>query len=80
MKIKEAADQYVGHPYDVSEKITITMTRDAYKSGVVWTTQKALNVLDNMFMEQGSISVDDWFRDSKNLFQGRESFKRRMDE
>lgn len=80
MTIKEAADQHIGHPYDSCEGLPITMSRESYKGGAVWAIQKALDVLDNMFMEQGSISVDDWFRDSKNLFQGRESFKKRMDE
>ena len=39
---------------------------------------KALDILDDMFMEQSNISVDDWFRDSSNLFQGRETFIKRM--
>ncbi len=39
---------------------------------------KALDILDEMFMEQSNISVDDWFRDSPNLFQGRETFIKRM--
>lgn len=39
---------------------------------------KALDILDDMFMEQSNISVDDWFRDSPNLFQGREEFIKRM--
>ena len=37
-----------------------------------------LLVLDDMFMEQSNISVDDWFRDEPNLFQGRETFIKRM--
>lgn len=39
---------------------------------------KVLDILDDMFMEQSNISVDDWFRDSPNLFQGREEFIKRM--
>lgn len=52
----------------------------AFEAGKQWAIDRALDVLDSMFMEQGSISVDDWFRDSKNLFQGREEFKKRMSE
>ena len=51
-----------------------------FEKGAEWIMQKAFGVLDEMFMEQGSISVDDWFRDSKNLFQGREVFKKNMEE
>jgi hypothetical protein len=53
---------------------------DMFKAGAQWAIEKSLDILDSMFMEQGSISVDDWFRDSKNLFQGREEFKKRMSE
>ena len=52
----------------------------AFEAGKQWAIDRALGVLDSMFMEQGTISVDDWFRDSKNLFQGREVFKKRMEE
>lgn len=46
--------------------------------GANWMMEKALDILDDMFMEQSNISVDDWFRDSPNLFQGRETFIKRM--
>lgn len=51
-----------------------------FEKGAEWIMQKALGVLDEMFMDRASISVDDWFRDSPNLFQGREEFKKRMSE
>ncbi len=53
---------------------------DMFKAGAKWTIEKSLDILDSMFMEQGSISVDDWFRDSPNLFQGREEFKKKISE
>lgn len=53
---------------------------DMFKAGAKWAIEKSLGILDSMFMEQCSISVDDWFRDSKNLFQGREVFKNKMEE
>ena len=51
-----------------------------YTEGYNRATEKALEILDSMFFEKASISVDDWFRDSPNLFQGREEFKRKMEE
>lgn len=53
---------------------------EIYVFGQEQMLKKTLEVLDAMFMEQCSISVDDWFRDSPNLFQGREEFKKRMSE
>ena len=50
----------------------------AFDAGKQWALERALEVLDAMFMEQCSISVDDWFRDSPNLFQGREEFIKQM--
>jgi hypothetical protein len=50
----------------------------AFEAGRDYMLERALEVLDAMFMEQCSISVDDWFRDSPNLFQGREEFIKQM--
>lgn len=55
---------------------SVAMT--AFDAGKQWAIDRALEVLDAMFMEQCSISVDDWFRDSPNLFQGREEFIKQM--
>ena len=57
---------------------SVAMT--AFDAGKQWALDRALEVLDAMFMVQCSISVDDWFRDSPNLFQGREEFKKKMSE
>ena len=43
-----------------------------------WMYFKALEILDSLFMEQTEITVDDWFRDSPNLFQGRKVFTERL--
>lgn len=43
-----------------------------------WMYFKALEILDSLFMEQTEISVDDWFRDSPNIFQGRKVFAERL--
>lgn len=50
----------------------------AFDAGKQWAIDRALDILDDMFIDRASISVDDWFRDSPNLFRGREEFKRRM--
>jgi hypothetical protein len=52
----------------------------AFEAGRDYALDRALEVLDAMFMEQCSISVDDWFRDSPNLFQGREEFIKQVKE
>jgi hypothetical protein len=57
---------------------SVAMT--AFDAGKQWALDRALEVLDAMFMEQCSISVDDWFRDSPNLFQGREEFIKQVKE
>lgn len=57
-----------------------TTTEMAFEAGRDYALDRALEVLDAMFMEQCSISVDDWFRDSPNLFQGREGFIKRVKE
>ena len=51
----------------------------AFEAGRDYMLERALEVLDAMFMVQCSISVDDWFRDSPNLFQGREEFIKQME-
>lgn len=43
-----------------------------------WMYFKALEILDSLFMGQTEITVDDWFRDSPNLFQGRKVFTERL--
>lgn len=43
-----------------------------------WMYFKAQEILDSLFMEQTEISVDDWSRDSPNLFQGRKVFGERL--
>ena len=53
---------------------------DVYVFGQEQMLKKALEVLDAMFMEQCSISVNDWFRDSPNLFRGRKEFIKRVKE
>ncbi len=50
----------------------------AFEAGRDYMLERALEVLDAMFMEQCSISVDDWFRDSPNLWQGRKEFIKQM--
>ena len=63
------------------EKSRICSNCEYYVEGDYEADWCCLNgdIIDSMFMEQGSISVDDWFHDSKNLFQGREVFKKRME-
>ncbi len=51
---------------------------DEFKEGYEFALNHALVILDDMFMDQAQISVDDWFRDSPNLFQGREIFIDKM--
>lgn len=63
------------HNTEPEESIAAT----AFGAGKQWAIDKALDILDEMFMDRASISVDDWFRDSPNLFQGREEFKERME-
>jgi hypothetical protein len=53
---------------------------DGYIQGYLKAFEDTLSVLDDLFMDESEISVDDWFRDSKNLFQGREEFIKRMGE
>ena len=57
-----------------------SIAETAFEAGKQWALDRALEVLDAMFMEQCSISVDDWFRDSPNLFQGREEFIKQVKE
>ena len=56
-----------------------SIAETAFDAGKQWALDRALEVLDAMFMVQCSISVDDWFRDSPNLFQGREEFIKQME-
>ena len=52
-----------------------------FEKGAEWIMQKALGVLDEMFIDRAAITVGDWFWDSPNGgFQGREEFKKRMSE
>jgi hypothetical protein len=53
---------------------------DGYIQGYLKAFEDTLSVLDDLFMDESEISVDDWFRDSPNLFQGREEFIKRMEE
>ncbi len=53
---------------------------DGYIQGYLKSLGDALSILDDLFMDKSEITVDDWFRDSKNLFQGREEFIKRMGE
>lgn len=77
---RKEADEFIGSLFGIDEGQTTFSRRTAYICGVEWGIEKALKVLDDMFMEQANISVNDWFRDSKNLFQGREEFIKRMGE
>lgn len=62
------------HNAESDEGIAVT----AFAPESQWQVDWALGVLDEMFMDRASVSVDDWFRDSPNLFQGREGFKKKM--
>lgn len=66
MTIKEAAKAW--HNIYATQDDLI---EDSFRAGAKWMRGEVLAILDEMFMQQGSISVDDWFRDSPNLFQGR---------
>ena len=70
------AQKEIYHNAESDEGIAVT----AFTPENQWQVDWALGVLDEMFMERASISVDDWFRDSPNLFQEREEFKKRMSE
>ena len=50
-----------------------TTTEMAFEAGRDYMLERALEVLDAMFMVQCSISVDDWFK-------GREEFIKRVEE
>lgn len=39
--IEERANEYIGHPFDVDEDVSITMARDSYFKGA--TEQKAID-------------------------------------
>ena len=62
------------HNTELDEGIAVT----AFTPENQWQVDWALGVLDEMFMDRASISADDWFRNSPNLFQGREEFKKKM--
>lgn len=51
-----------------------SIAETAFEAGRDYMLERALGVLDAMFMERCSISVDDWFRDSRNLWRGRKEF------
>ena len=50
-----------------------SIAETAFDAGKQWALDRALEVLDAMFMAQCSISVDDWFK-------GREEFIKRVEE
>lgn len=66
---KQQADSFTHHSKDYQDGI-----EEGFLMGAIWMAQKCRDILDDMFMDEASISVDDWFRDSPNLFQGRKSF------
>ncbi len=47
MNIKEKADEYIGHPYELDEGVDITMRRNAYIHGAYWMKQKAMVNFEN---------------------------------
>lgn len=80
MTIKKEAEKYATRRTAIGGTCIDAYTMHAYMAGAKNTIKKALDILDDMFMEQSEISVDDWFRDSKNFFQGRKEFIKRMEE
>ena len=83
MTLKERASDFYGHSeywWDEGDIMALIGEKDGFVDGAEWAIKKALEVLDSMFMDRASISVDDWFQDSPNLFQGRKEFKKRMSE
>ena len=50
-----------------------SIAETAFDAGKQWALDRALEVLDAMFMVHCSISVDDWFK-------GREEFIKRVEE
>lgn len=42
MNIKEKADEYIGHPYELDEGVDTTMRRNAFFDGADWMRQKAM--------------------------------------
>lgn len=80
MTIKKEGEEFATHKTSTGVTCVDAPTMFAYMAGAENTIKKALDILDDMFMEQSEISVDDWFRDSENLFQGRKEFIKRMEE
>ena len=70
---KQQADRFPYHSKDYQAGI-----EEGYMMGALWMVQKCRDVLDGMFMDEAEITVDDWFRDSSNLFQGREVFMKKV--
>ena len=42
MNMKEKADEYIGHPYELDEGVDTTMRRNAFFDGADWMRQKAM--------------------------------------
>lgn len=85
MTYKDAAKQYIEIQFQILEPVEIHQAKEdaafyGFLNGVYWATNKAIEILDSMFMDRANISVDEWFRDSKFLFKGRETFKKKMEE
>jgi len=47
MNMKEKADEYIGHPYELDEGVDTTMRRNAFFDGADWMRQKAMVSFEN---------------------------------
>lgn len=51
---------------------------EGFKEGAEWMFKNALIAMDVIFAQHPEITIDDWYRDSKNLFQGKVEFEKLM--
>lgn len=39
---QKAADEYIGHPYEIDEGVDVSMLRDAYKDGILYERERLM--------------------------------------
>lgn len=53
---------------------------DMFKAGAQWAIEKSLDILDDMFICNIAIMGDEWRNDDKIAVQGRNYFRKKMEE
>lgn len=62
-EIDEAADDYVGHPKEVYEGITVSSRREAFKDGAKYAFEKAADWFGNNAHRYMYIESNEYYRD-----------------